>query len=334
MAEIIKKGKDVIENAPRVSVIIPAYNIAEYITETLDSVFAQTYKNFEAIVINDGSPDTEAFEKILEKYLDKIIYIKQENLGAAVARNAGIEIARGELIAFLDGDDVWLPEFLDSQTNFLDQNGYDMVYANATFLGSVIHKSKTYMKSSPSIGEANFESILESRCNVITSGTIARRQNILDVGMFERDKVRAHDFILWLKLAQSGCRIGYQKKVLLKYRVLIGGLSGNLLQRAERDIDVFRRVLKNIELDDRQRRFVEEHIKTSEADLEIVRGKFYLLQKKFAAAQDSFQKADAVKNSIRLKVIIRLTQYAPRLLLKIFSMRRADEISFMPQATE
>lgn len=334
MAETIKKGKDVIETVPRVSVIIPAYNVAEYIAETLDSVFAQTYKNFEAIVINDGSPDTFEFEKVLGEYLDKIIYIKQKNSGAAVARNTGIKIARGDLIAFLDGDDVWLPEFLASQIKFLDANGYDMVYANASFLGEVLTNAETYMDDSPSSGEANFDSLLETRCNAITSGTIARRQNILDVGMFEPERVRAHDFILWLKLAQNGARVGYQRKVLLKYRVLIDGLSGNLIERAERDIDVFRRVLKNFKLDEKQQNFVRRHIKEVEAELEIVRGKYHLLHKEFGAARDSFEKANKIKKSKRLQIIVWLTRYAPHLLLKIFSMRRTDEISFIPPNTK
>src|SRR4051812_16439591 len=72
---------------PAVSVVVPAYNIAPYITETLDSVFAQTFTNFEVIVVNDGSPDTHDFERALGPYLDRITYLTQENGGASVARN-------------------------------------------------------------------------------------------------------------------------------------------------------------------------------------------------------------------------------------------------------
>src|SRR5437763_483641 len=90
------------ELSPQVSIIIPAYNVAPYIAETLDSVFAQTYMNYEVIVVNDGSPDTEDFERALEPYLDRITYLKQENAGVSVARNAGLLAARGEFVAFLD----------------------------------------------------------------------------------------------------------------------------------------------------------------------------------------------------------------------------------------
>ena len=75
------------EVTPQVSVIIPAYNIAPYIIETLDSVFAQTFTDYEVIVVNDGSPDTEEFEAALQPYLDRIVYLKQENGGASLARS-------------------------------------------------------------------------------------------------------------------------------------------------------------------------------------------------------------------------------------------------------
>src|SRR5262252_9042330 len=88
-------------HVPTVSIIVPAYNVAPFISETLDSVFSQTFKDFEVIVINDGSPDTRELESTLERYLDRITYLKQANRGAAAARNAGLAVARGEFVAFL-----------------------------------------------------------------------------------------------------------------------------------------------------------------------------------------------------------------------------------------
>src|ERR1041384_6033366 len=104
---------------PLVSIIIPAYKVAPYIAATLDSVFAQTYLNYEVIVVNDGSPDTEEFEEALQPYLDRIRYLKQENLGASVARNKGVKAARSEFIAFLDADDVWRSNYLHEQLKFI-----------------------------------------------------------------------------------------------------------------------------------------------------------------------------------------------------------------------
>src|ERR1051326_8460176 len=101
--------------SPIVSVIIPAYNAAAFIGETLDSVYAQTFKDFEVVVVNDGSPDTDELERALERYAAKLRYLKQDNQGAAAARNTGITAARGEFVAFLDADDMWLPAFLEKQ---------------------------------------------------------------------------------------------------------------------------------------------------------------------------------------------------------------------------
>src|ERR1041385_762350 len=100
------------EGKPVVSVIIPAYKVAPFIRETLDSVFAQTFTDFEVIVINDGSPDTVDLENAIENYRHAITYLKQANQGAGAARNAGLRVARGHFVAFLDGDDLWLPNFL------------------------------------------------------------------------------------------------------------------------------------------------------------------------------------------------------------------------------
>lgn len=325
----LQRGKDV-NAVPQVSIIIPAYNIAKYIAETLNSVFIQTFNNFEVIVINDGSPDTNELEKALKPYFDKIVYLKQENVGAGAARNLGIENSHGELLAFLDGDDIWLPEFLESQVKFLEENDYDLVYSDAVMFGGSFYDGKNYMQDALSDGEANFESLLDLRCNVITSGTVARKQKVVEAGMFEWEKVRAHDFILWLRIAKAGGKIGYQKKVLLKYRVRIDSLSGNSVQRVQREIDVFHRVLKLIELNEQQKGIVEKHLTRLNAEMEIEKGKSFLLQKDFMSARQSFEKGNQYRHSAKLNLIILGLRIAPNLLLKFYQSRRAGEIAFIP----
>src|ERR1035438_221584 len=95
---------------PLVSVIIPAYRAAASIAATLESVLAQTFRDYEIIVVNDGSPDSEAVETALEPYRARIVYLRQQNQGPGGARNTGILTARGKYIALLDADDVWYPE--------------------------------------------------------------------------------------------------------------------------------------------------------------------------------------------------------------------------------
>src|SRR5437016_1937557 len=113
---------------PLVSVVIPTYNRAQRTIASTESVFAQTYTNLEIIVIDDGSKDGSS--EIIEKFLEErkrtqhgrqIHYFKQPNQGASAARNAGIERARGEFIAFLDSDDTWLPDKLERQLAAMEQ---------------------------------------------------------------------------------------------------------------------------------------------------------------------------------------------------------------------
>src|SRR5690242_14639272 len=117
---------------PIVSVVIPAYRAAPYISETLASVFGQTLPDFEILLVNDGSPDTDDLERAIEPYRDRIVYIEQENRGPGAARNTAISRAQGEFLAFLDSDDVWLPHYLAEQIGALRSDaGLDFIYADA-----------------------------------------------------------------------------------------------------------------------------------------------------------------------------------------------------------
>src|SRR5712691_7731645 len=131
---------------PKVSIVMPAYNVAPYIRETLESVFAQTFSDYEVIIVNDGSPDTEELERVLEPFRDRIRYFKQENRGAGAARNVALRAARGEFIAFLDADDLWLPNYLDEQLRFIRTAACDLVCADAINFGQSPFAGRTYME--------------------------------------------------------------------------------------------------------------------------------------------------------------------------------------------
>lgn len=332
-SEITKRvGSHVSKTAPQISIVIPAYNTAEYIAETLESAFGQTFGDFEVIVVNDGTPDAEQLEKALERRSEDIVYLIQPNAGAAIARNTGIDSARGEFIAFLDGDDIWSPDFLESQMSFLRANGYDMVYCDAELFGLNSAFGKSYMETAPSNGEADLEALLDLRCNVITSGTIARRKVILDVGKFENARLPGEDFHLWLRIAKSRAKIGYQRKQLLKYRVRNDSFSGDWLARARRPIEVFERVSRTIELTDEQRKIVEHRLREFEADLAIAEGKSSLIDGNFRHAAEAFGEANRYRRSGKLTAIWLLTRIAPRTLLNFYRSRRSAEIDFLPNS--
>jgi len=325
-------GRNVFSWRPKVSVIIPAYNVADFINEALDSVKAQKFRDYEIIVVNDGSPDTVAFERSIRSHLADIIYIKQPSLGAGAARNTAIRQARGEIIAFLDGDDIWLPDFLSSQVAFLGR-GYDMVYCDAQQFGMRSALRRTFMESAPSAGEVTAASLLDFKCNVITSGTVALKTAIMAAGSFENERARAHDFHLWVRMAKKGSKIGYQEKVLLKYRVHLDSLSGDSVSRVQREIDVFNRVRKSIELNAEEIEILERRLGSLQADLHVECGKAFLLKEDFANAHQAFAEANVHRKSLKLTAVTWLARLAPRLLLNHYRSHRSDDIQFVPTQT-
>lgn len=322
-------GRNVCGKSPQVSIIIPAFNVSDHIAETLDSVAAQTFRDFEVIVVNDGSPDTEQLERTIAPYREEITYITQNNAGAGVARNTGIECARGEIIAFLDGDDIWLPDYLASQTDHLARHGLDMLYCDAILFGMHSGPKKTYMESAPSRGEVDFDALLDLRCNVITSGTVVRKQVIADAGAFEPEMVKAEDFHLWLRIAKAGAKIGFQRKQLLKYRVDVASLSGDLISRIERSIDAFERVCRTIELTPKQRETAERRIVGFKADLDVAKGKVSLLKSDFQAAAEAFRAANRKRRSFKMTAVALLAYIAPRTLQKHYQNHRSDEFALI-----
>ena len=324
-------GRNLFDARPRISVVIPAFNSADTIEETLKSVLAQKFREHEIIVVNDGSPDTERFERAIRSHIEDITYIRQRNAGAGPARNLGIDHARGGIIAFLDADDVWQPDYLASQFVFMQRHDYDMVYCDAQLFGRNSAYRRTFMDDAPSVGEANFNSILDLRCNVITSGVMARKEMILKAGAFETERVRAHDFHLWLRMAKAGAKIGYQRKVLLKYRVGTDGISGDSISRVEREIAAFERVRRTIDLDREQQQIVTRHIAGLEADLAVEQGKSYLLSGDYREAAMAFRVANRHRRSLKLAAISWLARFAPRALIKHYKTHRSADIALVPR---
>lgn len=310
---------------PKVSVIIPAYNVAPYIGDTLDSVFAQTFSDFEVIVINDGSPDTAELERELARFLNRIGYVKQENRGASAARNAGLRIARGEFVAFLDADDLWLPSYLDEQIKFIRERDCDLVCADAEVFSNDSRQAKTYMETlmahAPSTGEVTFIGLLGAEQNLITSGVVVRRERVIEVGLFDETLRNSQDFDLWLRLALKGTRMGYQRRVLLRYRSRENSLSGDEVNVHLRELRVLEKVERSYDLPLAKRAEVVSMIERRRALLEFELGKLFLARGEFNRANESFSKANQLGQSLRTRVAVWSARLAPKLLQTVY-MRR------------
>ncbi len=326
-----RAGKSVTSEKPSVSIIIPCYDNSGLIGETLDTVFAQTYQNFEIILVNDGSPDTSELEKSLAPYFDKIIYVRQENRGASAARNTGIDYARGNLLAFLDGDDLWLPEYLETQLKFIAESNFQMIYCDALMFGEKIWEGKNYMETSPSHGDVTVNSLILAECNVITSGTVVEKEQVLKRQGFDEsaEAMRVEDFDLWIGLAKQGCRIGYQRKVLLKYRVSFTGLSGGNVSRAERSVHALKLIKTKNQLDGSELAAWDIQLKRGNALLELEKAKFYLVSSNFEKAVIHLSAANDYFRKKKLSILLWLIKNNPQLAVRIYKTFRADEYNFV-----
>lgn len=317
LKEELIRGKLVADSPPVVSVIVAAYNAAEFIGETMASVFAQTFKDYEVIVINDGSEDIEQLERALEPYRERVIYITTANRGLAAARNTGTEPSRGRYIAFLDADDVWLPTYLAEQIEFIQKGNYDLVYSDALLFGDTPLAGRTFMETAPSKGPVTFQSLISGRCNVIGSGVVALKGPLLEAGLFDPKLRNSQDFDLWIRLVRQGARLAYQRKVLLRYRYHESSLSGDATNRIVRELRVLDKIENAYDLTPAERAGVFKAKEKIRANIELELGKRHLAQGRFEEAHEAFQKANRHLRSWKLRAALLSLRVAPRLFSRV-----------------
>lgn len=191
-------------SSPRVSVIIPTYNRSRVLAEAIGSVLAQTYQDFEILVVDDGSTD-DSDRMILERFggEPRVRYLRQRNSGPGAARNLGIRSSAGEMIAFLDSDDLWLPEKLRLQVARLDEAPgasfcfCDRVLDERTMAGS-------RFQAAGFKGDTSLRGIVEKGFPLSTPSIIIRRSVLDEIGLFDESLLRAQDWDLWIRaLAKS-----------------------------------------------------------------------------------------------------------------------------------
>ena len=309
------------KNAPAVTIVIPAYNSAQYIEDTLNSVKAQNFTDYEVIVVNDGSDDREELERILKSHPLPVIYILQENKGVSAARNAAIRVARGEFYAQLDADDQWTPDYLQVQLEILKNNpDVTLVYPNATIIGEEVTYGLEFMEVTPSEGEVNFESLVRQKCVVMTCIT-ARMSAIRQAGMFDESIRSCEDFDLWLRIVKSGGRIVYHRDRLVLYRRHEGSLSSDRVWMTRSLLRVFEKSAETLQLTPVEREMLTEQMNDQRAMLNLFEGKHALTAGNTSAALISFQKANEHLRRPKLSAVTFLLRYAPFLMRWVFTAR-------------
>ena len=201
---------------PRVSIIIPVYNGERYLQQTLESVFAQTHTDYEVIVIDDGSTDNTL--QILESNKDSIRYVTQENQGVSAARNRGLYLARGELVAFLDADDLFLPHKLEKQIAVFDRFT-DVGIVNSGFrIINDADNTIVEVKWWKDIPKLNDEAWLLYK-PVLPSAMMFRRFWLERVGGFDRRFFAGEDIDITLRMIAEGCKAQWLNEITTCYRI-------------------------------------------------------------------------------------------------------------------
>ena len=201
-----------------VSVIIPTYNRCTPLKNAIESVFAQTFQNFEIIVVNDGSTDHTS------KYLstvkdDRLRYFEFEtNQGGNYARNEGIKNANGVFLAFLDDDDYWEPTKLEEQINLIQKHNVDLCY---TGFNLYTHNKKfiKYVFNRPRYKNL-YMSIMDDNFFGGTSSIIVKKKLVEEAGCFDNNLSALQDYDLFIRLIKQGCKIKGIDKPLVKYYIV------------------------------------------------------------------------------------------------------------------
>lgn len=207
----------------KVSIITPAYNSAKYISETINSVISQTYSDWELIIIDDHSKDdtVDLVQKFCEKDNRIKLIVLDQNCGAGIARNKGIEFADGQYIAFLDSDDIWIENKLDLQIKYMDYKNASICFTGYTIYDESLKRVKSIIKVPESL---NLYGYLKNTVIGMSTSMIDRKK----VGDFRLNKIRSRqDGILWIELLEKGHYAYGLNKQLVKYRFRNNSISAN-----------------------------------------------------------------------------------------------------------
>lgn len=219
---------------PLISIIIPAYNAANYLAEAIDCALAQTYKSIEVIVVNDGSHDNGETDRIARSYENRIRYISKENGGSSSALNTGIRNMRGEWFSWLSHDDLYLPDKIEKQVAYMESQGFKSnalsrnVFFSATDLidasGKIIrkcnlksaHTMEERLKSFPHNGHLIAE---PTAYYFYGCSCLIHRDAFEEIGLFDENLRLLNDVDFWFRLYSAGYHIHYIPEPLVKARI-------------------------------------------------------------------------------------------------------------------
>ncbi len=220
-----------------VSIIMPNYNGAEYLEKTIKSVLAQTYTNWELLFVDDCSTDNSL--EIVKAFQDERIHIlkNKNNSGAALSRNYALREAKGKWIAFLDSDDLWVPEKLEKQIAFMLNNSYNFSFTDYTVVDKEDNILTLYK---PQKANCDYKDILKHCC--IGCSTVIYDREALGIVLMPEEAIKREDFACWLAILREGEKAYCLHESLTKYRVHTGSVSSKKTKMIKYQWNVYRKV--------------------------------------------------------------------------------------------
>jgi len=311
----------------RVSVIMPAYNVEPFVAESIESVLGQTYRDYELVVVDDGS--TDGTRAVIERYAaacpDRIRVLLQENLGPARARNAGLRIGRGAMYAFLDSDDVWAPAYLAEQMRILETEPWvDIVTGNAFLRGASSGGGTARPFPDPRPAPDLLQILLDDEAVFIM--TVLRREVLDAIGGFDEDLHTNEDYDLWIRAARAGYRFRRNPRPLGWYRRRVGSLSANEVRMLTGIVRVYRKALAEAEPGSAIAAVIEQQIARFDAERLAAKARQAIDSGDLEAAAEFVDALRTRRGGWSLRAFSLALHHAPRAALWAWRARRQLQV--------
>jgi glycosyltransferase involved in cell wall biosynthesis len=307
---------------PTVSVITPAYNVAPYIAETIESVLAQTVADLEMIVVDDGSTDG-TFE-VASKYArrdPRVRLLRQANGGISTARNHGLRHASGEFVAILDSDDIWLPTFLERQLPLFERHDVDIVTGNAWFLGSRLDGqcARPCPDSRPA---PDLTGILRDESAVFIL-SVFKRSVYERIGGFDEALRTNEDYDYWIRAALAGFRFWRNDEPLGRYRRRDDSLSASEVRMLRGILAVLHKTRPALHDRPADADILEAQIARFNMERLAAEARAALETGDVAAAGNHLAALRDVRGGATLGLACFMARWTPALLAMAYNLRRA-----------
>jgi glycosyltransferase involved in cell wall biosynthesis len=298
------------QTSPLVSVVIPTYNAGHFIARCVESVLAQTYRPLEIIVVNDGSTDHTV--AALAPYRSRIRYFYQENQGQSTARNRAIAESQGELIAFVDADDMWLPEKIARQVKALARSPRaSLIHTDLFFLDNATgHKVHRADKKAEYVGNCAGRMFMQNKVTI--SSVLVRKECLARAGMFDGTFRYVDDYEMWLRIA-AFFDFGYVDEPLVIYRIHEDNISRSVLAMRREELAALQKILRRIPF---YRSVVDNRlIRQRLYELAQFVGYLYYAEEKYAAAHGYLDRAlRTARPDLYTSLLWAVTFFPPRVV--------------------